>query len=131
MTTQRSSSGVWEETMELLFIVTFLKKKRKTELYFLMHKFILVSSQGACVSQSCIYHLGGLVKEDETFLHKGIDSGLLPSLFAFTTLCLLPFPYAQLSGFMGCVILNDGIFTIPKRCQGPWTSIAGSLDIFC
>lgn len=30
------------------------ERKRKAELYFLVHKFILVSSQGACVSQSCI-----------------------------------------------------------------------------
>ena len=91
-------------------------------------KLILVSSLGPYVSQSCI--TCEVYQGKRRLFHAKVLTVASSLLSAFTTLVLLPFPFAQLSGFMGCVILNDGIFIITKGCQGPWTSIVSSLDIF-
>lgn len=91
-----------KKIMKLLFILFFSQQQRKTEHYLLMHTLTQVPSLGPCVSQSRITCeiSWGKRRRPRTL---AVALSLLPLLLP--PCALLPFPYAQLSGFMGYIIL--------------------------
>lgn len=115
-----------KKIMKLLF--TFFSQKNKIEPYLLMYRFNTGVLTGPRVSH--VPPMSSLEGRNFLILRRW----QLPSphsLCFHHLIALLPFPCTQLSGFIRYIILNDGMFTIPKKCQGSWTSIVCSLNIFC